>query len=76
METMLLLFLLMMNGDERTGESLKSFLKFYRENRDLISALSASPKEEPSPPEQTENRPREEVGDLSVIEEYLKKFSV
>ena len=84
METMLLLLLLMMNSDETPKETLKNFLSFYRENREALSALMnvqksediAEKTPEQAPAAQTESRPREEVGDTSVIEEYLKRFSV
>lgn len=87
METMLLLVLLMMNSDENSKETLQSLLRFYRENKDVIAALLNAQKggemRENSediaqdPPEEAEkSRPREEVGDTRIIEEYLKRFSV
>lgn len=88
METMLLLVVLMMNADSGSRESLKNFLRFYRENRELIAALSGqNPQDivEKSEEAPTKNRPQkesvekkaepqEEVGDPKILEEYLKRF--
>lgn len=81
---MLLLVLLMMNADESSKESLQSLLRFYRDNKDLLVSLlnaqrdGAAPdpvETNAAPSAQKEDRPREEVGQTSVIEEYLKRFS-
>ena len=86
METMLLLVLFMMNSDETSREKMKNFLNFYRENRPLITAImQAQSGEIPENPqhiaqntaeEAEKNRPPQEVGDPSVLEEYLRRFSV
>ncbi len=87
METVLLLVLFMMNSDDASREKMKSFLNFYRENRPLITALVQAQNggEIPQNPqhiaqkpaeEADKNRPPQEVGDQSVLEEYLKRFSV
>lgn len=75
-----------MMGDDRSRETLGNFLRFYRENKDLIATLSntrtnddiaektadiAQNKSE----EQQESRPRGEVGNAAILEEYLKRFS-
>ncbi len=82
METMLLLVLLMMNADEQTQETLKSFLRFYRENRELIQTfaqgdMKAAPAHFDDRPaeEQRESRPRSEAGNAAILEEYLKRFT-
>ncbi len=84
METVILLFLLMMS-DERSKETLKNFLNFYRENKDLIATVAnVRPSENAektadiaqNASEEKENRPREEVGSNAILEEYLRRFSV
>lgn len=87
METVLILVLLMMNYDERTRESLKNFLNFYRENRELIAAIAGRPAPSPNSDsaevtqgtehkaEQKESRPEREVGNQAILEEYLKRFT-
>lgn len=84
METLILLLLLTLsdkNGSMK--ESLNRFLCFYKENRDLIQmcanmfsnpngAKAASASEKPDF-KYEENRPREEVGDLNILEEYLRR---
>lgn len=88
-----MLFLLMNMG--KNGEwknSLDRFLKFYRENRELIAMVAGGmgakqPAQAaagfsggaPQPPPaqtQTKNRPPEENGDLNVLEEFLKARAV
>lgn len=81
METFVLLFLLTYaGGDEETRGRLRSLLDFYRENRELITALTQNqapmsetaphvpPKEECDP---QKNRPPEGVGDMDVLLRYL-----
>ena len=72
METILLLFMLStLEKDPAAKQQLTSLLKFYRENRELISALTGREKVEP----QKENRPphEEKDGNLKILEEYLAK---
>lgn len=81
----ILLVLFLMNADDRTKESLKNFLDFYRENRTLIAALAGTagtaeaagtPAEpEANPSEAQENRPHSEVGDKTILEEYLRRLA-
>ncbi len=80
MDTAILLFLLaMIGGNEEMKRSLRSFLDFYRENRDLVAALSGKP--EQGKPEQgkseraKKDRPRGEVGATDVLEAYLNRCS-
>lgn len=85
MELLVLMFLLSsIESDPSLKRSLSSFLSFYRENRDLVAALakgqtaravSEETARAASPAEQ-ESRPREEVGAVSVLEEYLRRASV
>lgn len=86
METLLLAVLLMMNADEGSRETLKNFLGFYKENKELIAMLAGQKAEtaesdgaqekNETPEAQTESRPREESGSPAILEEYLKRFSV
>lgn len=75
METILLLFVLStLEKDPSAKQKLASLLKFYRENRELFSALAGrEPKKEPDLPE--ENRPprEEKDGNLKILEEYLTR---
>ena len=87
---MLLLVVLMMNADSGTRESLKNFLRFYKENRELLMALSgknlqdivdfsqnsANENRPREEPVETVTEPKEEVGDPKILEEYLRRFSV
>ena len=89
MELIILLFLLSsMNKDARLQDTLRSFLGFYKENRELITMLMssqgqnvASPTHAQAEPEQTtskqtESRPSEKVGQMNLLEEYLKRYAV
>ena len=84
----ILLVLFLMNADDRTKESLKNFLDFYRENRTLIAALAgtagtvetvetvgtaAEPVQATS--EEEKSRPHSEVGDKKILEEYLRRLA-
>lgn len=75
METILLLFMLStLEKDPAAKQQLSSLLKFYRENRELFSALAGkTPEKEPEAP--TENRPprEEKDGNLKILEEYLTR---
>ena len=84
METVILLLLLALSDkNDNMKESLNRFLGFYKENRELIQMLAGtfSPSAEgsadipPSKPEagHEESRPREEVGNLNILEEYLRR---
>ena len=78
----ILLVLFLMNADDRTKESLKNFLDFYRENRTLIAATvetvetvgtAAEPVQATS--EEEKSRPHSEVGDKKILEEYLRRLA-
>lgn len=75
METVILLLLLLLSDKkEDMKESLNRFLAFYKENRELIQMLAgtiARPDAEKEKHE--ESRPREEVGNLNILEEYLRR---
>ena len=85
METVILLLLLALSDkNQNMKESLNQFLHFYKENRDLIQMLAgtyARPAEgapadiPPTKPDHghEESRPREEVGNLNILEEYLRR---
>lgn len=86
METVILLLLLALSDkDENMKESLNRFLGFYKENRDLIQMLAgtlSSPAAESAPADippakggegQRESRPFEKVGNLNILEEYLRR---
>ena len=85
METVILLLLLSLSDkNESIKDSLNKFLCFYKENRELIQMLAgtlARPAEGANadiPPIKDENghkesRPREEVGSLNILEEYLRR---
>ncbi len=82
MEATILLVLLMMGSDDSMKQSLRELLAFYRENRELLRALvqggeaNSAPKQDaPQASGEQKSRP-EEVGDRTVIEEYLRKLSV
>ena len=90
METLLLLFLLIsLDKDPALKDSLRNFLGFYKENRELISAVlkqngapEAAEKEpckepdgKPSPPPAEKSRP-ERDGSLRILEEYLKRCEI
>ena len=79
---MLLLTLSDKNGSMK--ESLNRFLCLYKENRELIQMIAntfgdskggANAEHAPEKPdcEHKENRPREEVGNLDILEEYLRR---
>lgn len=84
METLILLLLLTLsdkNGSMK--ESINRFLCFYKENRELVQMLAnmfsnpnggngGSASEKPDFKHE-ENRPRDEVGDLNILEEYLRR---
>lgn len=79
METILLLFLLStLEKDPAAKQQLSSLLKFYRENRELLSSLTGREKSQPQREyrpheEEKEYRPHEEKdGNLKILEEYLK----
>ena len=85
METLILLLLLTLsdkNGNMK--ETLNRFRCFYKENRELIQIVAnmfgdskgganVQSGVSEKPEEQKENRPREEVGNLNILEEYLRR---
>ena len=85
METVILLLLLSLSDKhENIKDSLNKFLCFYKENRELIQMLAGAlsrPTETVTadiPPMKgetghEESRPREEVGNLNILEEYLRR---
>lgn len=80
METMTLLILLAYaNGSPELKESLRSFLAFYRENRDVLtSMMNGAPMSQTEPSKQQESRPSGKVGESadtrSVLEQYLNRL--
>lgn len=89
MDTMILLLVLFLSDKNASlKDTVQSFLRFYRENRDLITMIANQPpaeykkaeKSEDAPqterPEKTENRPQETVGSVRILEEFLKKCAV
>ena len=82
METLLLLFVLStLDKNTDLKHTLESFLRFYRENRDLIamltSGLGGAPAKEADPEPQKESRPPERENDsVKILEEYLKRTAV
>ena len=82
METVLLLFLLMTSQSGQWKQSLEEFLKFYRENRELIQMVaggmagnSNGQAAQATPHGQQKSRP-EEVGSWSVLEDFLNRSAV
>lgn len=86
METLiLLLFLALSDKNKDLKSSLNQFLTFYKENRELIQMFAqmlSRPSGEGAPAdippakgenEHEESRPREEVGNLNILEEYLRR---
>ena len=86
MESVILLLLLALSDkNNNMKESLNQFLAFYKENRELIQMLTgtlAHPAAEGATAdiprakggeEHEESRPREEVGNLNILEEYLRR---
>lgn len=78
---MLLIFALFYAGSNpETMRSLREFLSFYRENRELIAMFlqnndPTSSNATSSPPKEDEkNRPREEVGKHDVLGQYLSRL--
>lgn len=79
MEPVLLLILFLASSDPAAKERLLSFLSFYRENRALLAAVMqketpVSEKDHSESAPQTKSRPLSEAGDLSILEEYLKRL--
>lgn len=87
METVILLLLVALSDKNASmKDSLNQFLSFYKENRELIKMLAdtfsvPSPAAARSEPAQgdgikrEESRPREEVGNPSILEEYLRRVN-
>ncbi len=77
MEWLLLLLLSSMQQGGDPNAALRSFLAFYRENRDLLRLLARQPS---APPEgerpDDEKKPGEHspgLPDLTILEEYLRR---
>lgn len=84
MEFILLFVLFAAKSDPALSEKLRSFLAFYRENRDLFAMMTASglPMSEKEPakePEETpvkeERRPTGGADAEKILEEYLRRLS-
>ena len=86
MESVILLLLLALTDKNNSmKESLNQFLTFYKENRELIQMLAGTlshPSDEGATADiprtkgdqgHEESRPREEVGNLNILEEYLRR---
>lgn len=82
METLLLLFVLStLDKNTDLKQTLESFLRFYRENRDLVAMLAgglggAPAKTERSEPQKESRPPERENDSMKILEEYLKRSSV
>lgn len=79
MEILLLFVLFSASSDPNLSEKLRSFLAFYRENRDFIALLAKSdaPMSETEGEkcaEKEERRPVKEVGAEKILEEYLNRL--
>ena len=81
MDTMLLLVLLAYaSGNPEAKDALRSFLSFYRENREVFAMLTQNevPMPENTSTESSDskekNRPHTEAGNLKIIEDYLNKL--
>lgn len=87
MELFALLLLLLWNGNDEMKSSLRSFLSLYREHRDLFTALMKNPSASAStqsenatptsanisPSSEQKNRPRDEVGNIQILQDYLER---
>lgn len=88
MEMFLLLFLLSaIDRDPSLKHSLNEFLSFYRENRELVAALSKDSPAQAAATTSTastdstassaeKNRPLGETGAKTILEEYLKRAAL
>lgn len=86
METVILLFLLAsLDKDSSITNSLRNFLGFYRENRELISMLAGAAQggraqgaeNGTQKPEKAEKESRpEQAGSPDLLDEYLKRCAV
>ena len=84
MEILLAILILSLSGkDADFKETLRTALDFYRENRELLKTLvgSSSALSQPRPanretPQTEKNSPVSGGDDLSVLEEFLKKYGV
>ena len=90
---MLILLFVLVSLDKNSSlqDSLRTFLGFYKENRELITALmggAGAPAAAPASSPQTtkpstmpevkeeKSRPATEVDSLSILEQYLKRSAV
>ena len=89
METVILLVLLAsIDKNGALKDSLRSFLTFYKENRDLIASLAGSGPVPPPPekeagggrseetPPEKKDRPQTGSGKIDILEEYLRRSAV
>ena len=92
MELFLLVFLLSQNGDGDFKRSLRSFLDFYRENRELLTMLAGTirgdlsatsaqnPDEKPASPcigsGAQDEKNRPQDGIGDVLENYLRRAAL
>lgn len=77
MEIILLLALFAANSDPKISKQLKSFLAFYRENRDLISLMTKNGAPMPATgksAEKEERRTENTPGAEKILEEYLSRL--
>lgn len=83
-EIMLLLLVSMLDQNPQAKQTLGNFLKFYRDNRALFTALGSSPSASASSPpenpkstaaEQEEDKQKDRPmdGPVSILEEYLSR---
>ncbi len=77
MELLIVVFLLAYSEkDENFRERLKGVLDFYRKNRELLLALTATKPDTGDKKEENTEKPspREEGESLRVLDEFLKKI--
>lgn len=86
METVILLLFFLLSDNNKKNDlkdSLNRFLCFYKENRELLRMListfsSPAPAASGASEEECgreESRPREEVGNASILEEVLRRVN-
>ena len=76
MQPVILLVLLMFAQQPDFGASLQKFLAFYRENRELLAALTGELGAAPPPPAQEKSRPEEGGNQADILQTYLKNVAV
>ena len=75
MQPVILLVLLMFAQQPDFGASLQKFLAFYRENRELLAALTGEIGAA-TPPAQEKSRPEEGGNQADILQTYLKNAAV